>query len=231
MIDDPIEFYNEFGYVIIDDMFTEEACEEIKSHAEKVHKSDYAVYLNIHRDVPFFFDLASSSLLVDVVKSLQKTEVVITNDQYLYKKSGTPYAKQAWTPHQDATYTNAPYGTYMQLHIMLDDQSKENGGLYFYPGSHKEPLLPYIYSKSWREEFDENGVSHPGWKVEVPDKYEKVDVNVKAGTVFIQHGNLIHGSYANLSDRSRSQYSIAYLDKGTKINKGEASIKVPISVK
>ena len=225
------DFYDEYGFLIIEGMFDKDACSIMKFHAEQVHKEDYAVYLNIHRDVQFFYEIASSNHLVDVVKSVQKSEVVITNDQYLYKKEGTPYAKQAWTPHQDSTYTNAPYGTYMQLHIMLDDQSKENGGLYFYPGSHKEPMLPYTYAKSWKEDFDEDGISHPGWKVEVPEKYEKADVNAKAGTVFLQHGNLIHGSYPNLSNRSRAQYSIAYLNKGTVINKGEASIKIPIDVR
>ena len=225
------EFYDEFGFLIIEGMLNEDDCEVMKSHAEKVHKKDYAVYLNIHRDVESFMEVASNKHLVDLVKSVQKSDVAITNDQYLYKKEGTPYAKQAWSPHQDATYTNAPYGTYMQLHIMLDDQSKENGGLYYYPGSHKEPMLPYTYAKSWREEFDDDGVSHPGWKVEVPEKYERTDVDVKAGTVFLQHGNLIHGSYPNLSNRSRAQYSIAYLNKGTVINKGEASIKIPIDMK
>lgn len=225
------EFYDEFGYLIIEDVFSEDDCDAMKFIAGTVHKADYAVYLNIHRSVSYFFGIASSDQLINLVKSVQKSDVAITNDQYLYKKGGTPYAKQAWSPHQDSTYTNAPYGTYMQLHIMLDDQSKENGGLYFYPGSHKEPMLPYTYAKSWKEDFDEDGISHPGWKVEVPEKYEKVDIDVKAGTIFLQHGNLIHGSYPNLSNRSREQYSIAYLNKGTVINKGEASIKIPIDMK
>lgn len=222
--------YHKFGFLIIEGFYDKVQCAILKKTAELYHDADYSVYLNIHRDVPLFWDIASSKELVDLVTSAQHAEVDVTNDQYLYKRAKTPYARQAWTPHQDSTYTNAPYNTYMQVHIMLDAQFKENGGLYVYPKSHKEGMLPYTYNKSWREEFDEDGVSHPGWTVEVPEKYMKCDVDVTAGTVFLQHGNLIHGSYPNLSKYSRAQYSIAYLNKGTKINRGKASVKIPVAV-
>lgn len=227
---DEITFYEENGYLIIPELFAKH-CKDIKRAADILHGDDYEVYLNIHRDHEYFWNIATNEVLLGMVKAVQGTDFNITNDQFLYKKEGTPYAKQAWEPHQDAAYVNAPYGTYMQLHIMLDDQDKENGGLYYYPGSHREPILPYTYKKSWKEAFDENGVSHPGWKVEVPGKYKRADITAKAGDVFLQHGNLIHGSYPNLSTRSRNQYSIAYLNKGTKINKGEASVKIPRGVK
>lgn len=226
-----IKHYEDKGWLVLPDVFSKKNCADIKRHAEKYHDADYSVVLNIHRKSTFFFDIASSEKIVDIVRCVQKKDFNITNDQYLYKKSGTPFARQAWEPHQDSAYTNAPYGSYMQLHIMLDSQSRENGGIYFYPGSHKEPILPYTYVKSWKEVFDENGVSHPGWKVAVPEKYSKVDVDAKAGSIFLQHGNLIHGSYANFSKRDRAQYSIAYLNKNTKINTGHDSIKIPTAVK
>ncbi len=225
------KFYERYGYLIVPDVFSKKNCSDIKKRAEKFHDDDYSVVLNIHRKDPFFWDIASSDKLVDIVRCVQKTDFDITNDQYLFKKSGTPFARQAWEPHQDSAYTNAPHGSYMQLHIMLDSQSKENGGIYFYPKSHLEKILPYEYAKSWRETFDKDGVSHPGWKVEVPGKYKKVDVDAKAGSIFLQHGNLIHGSYANLSNRDRAQYSIAYLNKKTKINTGHDSVKIAKAVK
>ena len=84
--------------------------------------------------------------------------------------------------------------------------------------------------RPWKEDFDENGISHPGWKVEVPTKYEKVNMKTFRGDVCLQHGNLIHGSYPNLSNRSRAQYSIAYLNEGVEINRGKASVKIPVVV-
>jgi len=225
-----IRLYDEFGFIIIPKVFYKGYCQIIKDLAEGVATSDYKVYLNIHRKVWFFKNLVKDKELVGMVKQVQRSNVVVTNDQYLYKRAGTPYARQAWSPHQDATYVNAPYGTYMQAFIFLDPHRPDNGGLYFYPGSHKEPMLPYQYVKSWGEDFDEQGISHPGWEVQVPEKYKLANVVAEPGDVCLQHGNLIHGSYANLSEESRAQYSIAYLNEGVTINKGKASVKVPMAV-
>lgn len=227
---DEIALYEELGYLVVPDVFTGEDVYWMDMWASSWHGSDFEVCLNIHRKSPLFLDIAKDKQILDIVRSVQKTDFDIVNDQYLYKEPGTKYAKQAWQPHQDSTYVNAPYGTYLQIHIMINDHNKRNGGIYFYPGSHKEPMLPYTYTKSWRETPDKDGVSHPGWKVDVPAKYERIDMDVKAGTVFVQHGNLIHGSYANLSERPRAQYSIAYLNKGVKINTGVDSVKIPVAV-
>jgi YVTN family beta-propeller protein len=144
----------------------------------------------------------------------------------------TPDGRQAWVPHQDATYVDAKDGTYIQVHIFLVQNKKENGGLYYYSGSHREPKLPYEYRRSWREEFDEDGISRPGWLIKnIPPQYPKVDIVGPKGGVCFQHGNVIHGSYPNLTrDRDRCQYSIAYLNEGEFYRKGEASIKIPLSL-
>ena len=226
-----IHFYDENGYVIVPGIFSEEACEEIKRVAEQVASEDYAVFLNIHRTVPLFLEIAKNPVLVAMVKAVQRNKITLTNDQFLYKKPGTPYAKQSWSPHQDNSYLKAPNGAYMQLHIFLDRSEKENGGLYCYPGSQVEDLLPYEYVQSWREKADESGITHPGWKVVPPSKYKCIDLVGPKGGICLQHGNLIHGSHPNLTqDRSRSQYSIAYLNEGVPFNKGTGSVKIPIAI-
>jgi phytanoyl-CoA hydroxylase len=231
LTEEQIKFYDQNGYLIGEGLFDEVMCDQIKSIAAKEAAEDGAVSLNIHRKVKTFFEIMSNPILTGIVKAVQRHKVVGTNDQYLYKRAGTPYAKQSWTPHQDSAYVNAKYGVYMQVHIFLDAQDKENGGLYCYPTSHKEPILPYEYKKSWREEFDENGISHPGWKVEVPSKYKRIDVFGPKGGFFLQHGNLIHGSHPNVSkDRSREQFSMAFLNEGEQIDRGETSIKIPVKL-
>ncbi len=136
-----IKHYDDFGYVLIRDVVDKGLCRLMKSRAKEVASTDHRVYLNIHRDLSLFENIVKDEIIVGMVKQVQRSKVMVTNDQYLYKKPGTPYAKQAWSPHQDATYVNAPYGTYMQLFIFLDENCKENGGLYYYPGSHKESML------------------------------------------------------------------------------------------
>lgn len=228
-----IKFYDDNGYLIVSGIYSDETCEIIKKEAEPLADGkEYHAILNIHRKHDFFMKIVKDPVLVTMVKTLQRHSVVALNDQYFFKRGGTPYARQAWSPHQDVTYIGAGDGTYIQLHIFLVPHEKENGGLYYYPGSHKEPKLPYEYRTSWREEFDRRGVSHPGWLIkEIPSQYHKVDVVAPKGSICFQHGNVIHGSYPNLTEhRSREQYSIAYLNEGEQFMTGRSSIKVPIGL-
>lgn len=226
------KFYDEFGYAVIPGLYSEAACEEIKRVAEKFAEEDFSVILNIHRRVDLFYEIMKDPVLVSMVKAVQRHPVVGLNDQYLFKRAGTVYGKQSWNPHQDNAYVRAANGTYMQLHIFLDASEKENGGLFCYPGSHREDILPYEYVKSWREDIDEQGISHPGWKIhDIPSKYRRVDITEPRGGICLQHGNLVHGSYPNLTkDRSREQYSIAYLNEGEKFEAGSASARIPVPV-
>lgn len=233
LVQEQIQFYDDNGYLIVPDVFSNEACEKMKEEAESLGDGkEYHALLNIYRKNNLFLNTVKDPVLVSMVKALQRHKVVGLNDQYFFKKPGTPYAKQAWSPHQDVTYINARDGTYIQLHIFLMDSEKENGGLFYYPGSHREPKLPYEYRLSWREEFDEDGVSHPGWLIkEIPPQYRRVDVVGRKGGICFQHGNIIHGSYPNSTqERSRNQYSIAYLNEGEKFLGGRSSIKVPVAV-
>lgn len=228
-----VKFYDDFGYLIVPGVYSEEACDEIKRVAEGIADSDYSVVLNIHRKIDLFMNIMKDPVLVSMVETVQRHQVVGLNSQFLFKKAGTPYAKQSWSPHQDNAYARARNGTYLQLHIFLDPSGKENGGLFYYRGSHKEDILPYEYVDSWKEGFDEKGISHPGWRVVPPPEYEKVDAVGPKGGVCLQHGNVIHGSYPNLTGgRSRMQYSLAFLNEGEEfLMKGNASLKIPIALR
>ena len=224
-----VQFYDENGYVIIPAIFDEESCEIMAQAAETVAEEDYSVALNVHRKVDLFLEIMKNPVLVAMVEAVQRHRVVGLNSQFLYKKPGTPYARQTWNPHQDNAYVKAKYGAYMQLHVFVDQNDKENGGLFYYPGSQKEDLLPYEYVKSWKEEVEEDGFTRPGWKVVPPVQYKKVDAWGPKGGVCLQHGNVIHGSYPNLtSHRWRRQYSMAFLNEGEEFLKGQTSIKIPV---
>lgn len=222
-----IQSYDEDGFLIVPGVFNNEACETMKSLAEQIAEEGFPVCLNIHRKIDVFWDVMKDPVLVSIVRTVQRHKVVGLNSQYLFKRPGTGYARQAWTPHQDSAYINAKNGTYIQVHIFLEPQDKENGGLYYFRGSHREEVLPFNYAKSWKEEFDESGISHPGLGIKkIPSQYPKVDVVGPKGGICLQHGHVIHGSYPNFTkDRSRAQYSMAYLNEGASFLRGRASIK------
>lgn len=203
-----IRFFRRHGYLVVEDLFTNDWCDHfaslLKTHAEP----DFPAIMNIDRDrVPEARLLMSDSRLVKILDTLQDYEVVALMSQVLFKEAGSRYANQGWNPHQDNTYCRTPYGAYITINVFLTEADPENGGLYIFPGSHVEPLLPAPPTVSFREASGSN----PGNPVEVPAEYKKVDLCVKKGSLLVLHGHVIHGSYPNLSTtRSRPLFSASY---------------------
>lgn len=226
--DDGIKFYDENGYYVVENVLTSEQCDELQKSAEALADQNYSVVLNIHRRLPEFEQIMKGDAVVSIIKAVQRSPVCGLNSQFLFKRCNTAYAKQSWTPHQDNSYPRCPKNTYIIAHLSLEDSDPENGGLVFYPKSHNEDILDYVDNKSWKEDFDKQGFSHPGQTIiKIPDQYVAMDMYLKKGSLCLMHGNLIHESHPNLSPtRSRPQFSMAYVNKGvTAFNQGKNSIK------
>ena len=91
---------------------------------------------------------------------------------------------------------------------------KKTGSLYVYEKSHKFGLFDYKRKISYREKD-----SKPGNFISTK-KFKKTDLKFDKGDMLVLHGNLIHGSYSNLSNISRPLYSISYIVKGEKFISG-----------
>lgn len=149
----------------------------------------------------------------DILETLQGREVVALMSQVLFKEAGTRFAReQGWKPHQDNSYPKNPNAQYITTNLFLADADRENGTLYMYPGSHKLGLLDSEETQSFREKKG----SAPGNRTKMPEVWEhaRYDVNFKKGDLLVLNGNTIHGSYPNLSDRSRPLYSQSLISKG-----------------
>ncbi len=225
--------YEKNGYVIIENVFDHEKCDEIKSISDKyADPPDYGVVLNLHRKNDYFFKLISNKDIVKLIKHIQDSDIDAVNDQFLFKKANSKYGRQSWTFHQDNSYVRAPKGTYIIVHIAVDKSVKENGGLIFLPGSHLEEILEFKHNKSWREESNQDNITRPGQSIvnvnEMIKKYPPIDVIFPKGSVCLMHGNIIHGSHPNLStNHDRNQYSMCYLNRDVKfLNQGKNSKKI-----
>ena len=239
------QFYDENGFVVVRAIFSETDCAAAVQVYEKYALPDFRGIMNLDRGTVEYRDSGKSvggveivwleevdehdiwfvrqgilkhRLIVDILYELQGAETVLLQSMFLFKRAGTPYAKQAWNPHQDNAYPQADYGMYITGNICFSDQDPDNGGMYIYPGSHREPILPNVKVKSFHEGAGEN----PGHCVQVPEKYrhQKTDLIMRQGSVLFLHGNVIHGSYPNNSKiRSRPMLLIPYGTKG--ISKGK----------
>ena len=245
-LSDVKSFYNENGYLIIDDFISEFEADNLKHLLEKHVSSDYNNMLNMDRyeflvaqslekinklnkiseKVDYlevcketsrvFRKLLLDKRLLDIIEFLYDEDSIGLSTHMIWKKAGTKYATQSWTPHQDNSNVQNKDRKMITVNIMLDDHTKENGCIYNYPGSHKEGLAEVIeigtgYGNS----------KSPGHKVNIPNEFKKEDVIANKGTLYLQHGNLIHGSYENKTkNQTRGMYSATYLPKGSKFLPG-----------
>jgi ectoine hydroxylase-related dioxygenase (phytanoyl-CoA dioxygenase family) len=230
--DTEISIYDRDGFLIVPDVLDPETLKLLKEKAEPFAESpDYPVVLNIHRKQRIFGELMLHPIIMTAMERLQRSTIFGLTSQYLFKRAGSTYGRQSWTPHQDNAYPKAEHGAYTILHLALEDSDSENGGLEFWTGSHVEPILDYEYKHSWREKVDDDGIARPGWMIHnIPKQYSATNVNVSAGSLCVMHGHLIHASKPNLSvDRNRPQYSMAFINHDSSYLRGETSIKMPFT--
>ena len=132
--------------------------------------------------------------------------------------------------HQNIFYSHANYGEVVNISIAIDYSDRENGCVYYYPGSHKDDIC-YPIPDSSHTEFAsrdlEREKTNPGGQpnergkpLYVPgnwvdgkwvDKYPKVYPECKPGSVSLLNSHILHGSDDNnSSDRWRRCILVQY---------------------
>ena len=217
-----LEFYRVNGYLVVPDVLTTEECDAVMNLFETESGLDFSEVVNPHQKYPLIMGLMKKPRAVAVLETIQNSRVCGMQSMFVWKKAGAPDGRKAWSVHQDATYVRTARDTYVGGDYIIDDHDPENGGLFFYAGSHAEPLVDFEPAKS---EGD-----NPGNRVKViSDKYKKVDLVAKKGSMLIIHGHVMHGSYPNNSkDRSRPVLLQAIINEGAEFYRGEKGNRVAI---
>lgn len=207
-----VGFYNLNGYLSVPHGISDKEADALLKFAEGRADENFSAIMNLHREIPEFMRLMTDPRLLSMVETLQGKKVCGLMTQVLFKRPGSQYASQAWNPHQDNSYAKAKSGAYVTMNFSLADSDPENGGLYVYPGSHREGTLPYEPRLSFREKAGSN----PGNKVNLAEKkYKRVDVHAKKGDLLFIHGEIVHGSHPNVSaTRSRPSIQVTYVNFG-----------------
>lgn len=260
-----IESYKENGYLIVNDILTEKECDEYYTQIRKHANKDFAAILNPDRNEYLIaqttdkiesnvslnekvnylkeckitnkmtWDIVTNPKALNVLKTLQMSDVSYLMSQMLFKEANSIYASQAWEPHQDNSYPrnenssllNGFTTQYITTNFFLLDSNLENGTLYMYPGSHKFGLFDSETQVSYREKKGTN----PGNKIseEILKKFNKTDCIFKKGDMLILNGNCIHGSYSNDNKtKSRPLLSVSYITTGEKFIPGNNANRTEI---
>ena len=130
----------------------------------------------------------------------------IWHDQALYKPPfGNP---TAW--HLDNPYWSFSSRQAISLWIALDDATRDNGCLYYIPGSHKTARYENVgIGKNQSDLFR----VYPEWRAISP-----VGGPCPAGSAVLHNGLTAHGAGANMTNKPRRAMTCAYMPDGATFN-------------
>ncbi|KAI4273896.1 MAG: hypothetical protein LQ337_004308 [Flavoplaca oasis] len=189
---------------------------EDKSSSNPFERRVARLGLGVHQKLPTFRDLTYSAFNRAVAESLGYNDPRITQSQVIAKLAGIG---GSLVPHQDGAVSFSDPPTAMTFWYALEDSTLENGCLCVAKGSHLTTPLTQRLTK-----LDDGfpkfvGLKTPLWAQGVADKdkiapgeYEFEALEVKKGTLVLFHGNLMHKSEANMSDKNRMAYTFSIID-------------------
>ena len=123
-------------------------------------------------------------------------------------------------PHQDSTFLYTRQPSAVGFWIALEDATVENGCLSFAPGSHRRAPIKDRFVRSENglgttfESVPEDGRWPRGFEHEgsSAEKEEYVLGEVKAGSLVLIHGNILHKSEKNTSQKGRIIYTFHLIE-------------------
>lgn len=211
-----IDFYNEQGYLAGIRMLTNEQVEilrgELGELTDPLHPKRKLFYeyhsnesndasrilfhaLGAWRITPGFHDILWNPAFTMPACELLGGPVRFWHDQ-LFCKPARHGGVVAW--HQDYSYwTRTEPLAHLTCWIGLDDADRENGCLHYVPGSHLWPDLPITGL---------TGDMDAIWSVLTDEQkrdFRPIAIELEKGYASFHHPRMIHGSYANNTDRPR----------------------------
>lgn len=211
-----IEFYQAHGYVAGIRLLNDEQLETIRHELDQLtdptHPGRPLFYeynsnessdparklfhaLGAWRVAKGFHDLLWNPRFTVPASQLLGGAVRFWHDQIFYKPARHG-GVVAW--HQDYSYwTRTTPMAHLSCWIGLDDATKDNGCLQYVPGSHRWNLLPVT---GLADDMDAiQGVL----SAELKTKFTPVAIELKKGEAAFHHPLMVHGSFANNTNRPR----------------------------
>lgn len=208
--------FNERGYLagtqLLDDRQVDLLLEELGGLMRKTHPANHLFHeyhsnessdpntvlfhaLGAWRTGPAFHDVLWNPAFLVPAAQLLGGPVRFWHDQ-LFCKPALHGGVVAW--HQDYSYwTRTEPMSHLTCWIALDDCDRNNGCLYYIPGSHRWRLLPRTGLTGNMDEI------FTVLTDEQKRDFNPVPVELKRGQCTFHHPLMVHGSFENRSDRPR----------------------------
>jgi hypothetical protein len=168
---------------------------EFHTNEAQDHTTTLFHALGAWRATSGFHDILWNPAIAMAMSQLLRGPIRLWHDQ-LFCKPAKHGGVVAW--HQDYSYwTRTLPIAHLTCWIGLDDSTRENGCLYYVPGSHRWNLLPRTGLTGDMDEI--MTVLTPEQKQD----FQPVPIELKRGECSFHHPLMVHGSYANYSDKPR----------------------------
>jgi len=229
--DDQVAFYHERGYLsgvsLLSDRQVGILRAELAALTDPAHPAHDLFYefhsnesndaatvlfhaLGAWRIAPGFHDLLWHPGFTVPASQLLGGPVRFWHDQ-LFSKPARHGGVVAW--HQDYSYwTRTEPLAHLSCWIGLDESTRENGCVHYVPGSHRWPDLPKTRLAGDMEAIQAVLTD------EQRAQFKPVAIELRPGECSFHHPRLIHGSFANRSNRQRRATVINVFRDGVKSN-------------
>lgn len=169
----------------------------------------------LHMKDKLFHLISFDTKVKDIARKLDYKDPRILQSMLIFKHpvQATKIRDNEVPPHQDGTFLYTEPSLAIGFWYALEDVTKENGCLYYAPGSHK--IFP-IRHRFVRNPEGGSGCTMIGLEgVQDPADREKqtyVPVECKAGSLVLIHNLVLHKLEKNNSEKSRFVYAFHVVD-------------------
>lgn len=227
--DEQVRFFHENGYLSGVRVLTDEQVEQLRGELQELFdpaRPGNELFHEYHsnespdpsrvlfhalgawRIQPGFHDLLWHPAFTVPASQLLDGGVRFWHDQ-LFCKPARHGGVVAW--HQDYSYwTRTKPMAHLTCWIALDDATRDNGCLQYVPGSHRWELLP-VTGLAGDMDAIQSVLSD-----EQKRQFRPVAVELKKGYASFHHPLMVHGSYANSTDRPRRATVVNVFRDGTR---------------
>lgn len=221
-----VDFYEENGFVQVNDVLTAEELQELRTFSEEAMASAQQLSVKTDQEGGAYFKVLNQKVnvwrdhegmakytfhprLASIAMRLCKANGIrLFHDHLLWKMPGdskpTPW-------HQDTVKWPMNETGALSIWITLDDVDERNGCMMFVPKSHRAGKLKNISLVEPVDIFD----YVKGTELE---KQRPVNVPLKAGSCTFHDGLTFHYAHSNVTDKPRRVLAIIYMKDGTTFN-------------
>jgi ectoine hydroxylase len=208
-----LQEFDDQGYLILPDCFSEAEIAALRNEAQRIYATEREEVWRETSGAPRTAFAAHTyneafRLLGAHPRLIEPVEQLFGEQLYMHQfkiNAKAPFDGELWQWHQDygtwARDDGMPDARAMNISVFLDEVLPINGPLMFIPKSHKQGTLAAGH--------DTTTTSYPLWTLDhdtvtrLADEGGIVAPTGKPGTVLMFHGNLVHGSTANITPYGR----------------------------